>query len=333
MTTSNPGEPPLAVPPANIRRVVFLGTPQASVPSLRALVAAGYEVEAVITQPDRRRGRGSKTIPAPVKAAATELGLTVEHDLAVLDTILVDLAVVVAYGRMIPRRVLERIPMINVHFSLLPRWRGAAPVERAILAGDTQTGVGIMAVAEGLDTGDVYSSSRLAIGSDTTAETLTSDLADLGAELLVTTLAHGLIDADGIPAARPQQGEPTYAAKLTSEERELDFGQSAVDLDRRIRIGRAWTSFRGERLGVERAVPHGDVLVDDQRGTITTVGIDGIMVATPQGSLELVVVKPEGRRSQPVGAWINGSQPRVGERLGAGNPAGDNPAGDDEVQK
>lgn len=313
--------PPLAVPGAELRRLAFLGTPDAAVPSLRALVQAGYEVGLVVTQPDRRRGRGSKLIPSPVKAAAEELDLPVEYDLAALTGADIDLAVVVAYGQLIPRRLLERTAMVNVHFSLLPRWRGAAPVERALLAGDAVTGVCIMAVAGGLDTGDVYATEELVIGPDITAAELTAELADRGARLLVATLDSGLVDDDGVPLAEPQRGEATYAAKLQRSENEVNFGLAAVDVDRRVRIGRAWTMFRGTRLGIDQVRPIPEQVAADQPGTITEVAGEVVLVATADGCVQLVQVKPEGRRSQAVGDWVNGAQPEVGEMLGIPEPS------------
>ena len=184
----------LAVPPHHPRRVAFLGTPEDAVPTLRSLVDAGFDVALVITAPDRRRGRGRSVSPTPVGGAAAELGLPVAHHLDALADVEapVDLGVVVAYGQIVPRSVLERVPMVNLHFSLLPRWRGAAPVERAILAGDEVTGVCVMAVEEGLDTGDVYARAELPLGDDDDAVSVRSELATLGARLMVETLSAGL---------------------------------------------------------------------------------------------------------------------------------------------
>ncbi len=139
-------------------RLAYLGTPQLAVPPLRALVDAGHDVALCVTRPDRRRGRGGQTTPSPVKAAAGELGIAVSHDMDDLLAARVELAVVVAFGRIIPARLLQELSMVNLHFSLLPRWRGAAPVERAILAGDDETGVCLMKIEEGLDSGPVYAS-------------------------------------------------------------------------------------------------------------------------------------------------------------------------------
>lgn len=301
--------PPLAQPPAEIERIVFLGTPEASVPSLRALVEAGYEVAAVITQPDRRRGRGSHLDPSPVKTAALDLGLDVRHRPDdVLDPDLnADLGVVVAFGRILGRKLLERLPMVNVHFSRLPRWRGAAPVERAILAGDTTTGVDIIQVAEGLDEGDVYASVTVDIGPDESAGDLTARLAGLGAELLVKTLSGGL------PRPIPQTGDPVYAAKVEAEERLLDFSEPAELAARRVRLGRAWTRFRGRRLIVEQArVIDGEAPI----GTLTVASDGRWAFGTACGLVVPERVKPEGRRAMSAPDWANGAGLEVGERLG-----------------
>src|SRR5438094_7306712 len=221
-------------------RLVFLGTPEAAVPPLRALVDAGHDVALVVSQPDKRRGRGAALVPSPVKAAATELGLT-RSDL-VDDSLRVgaELGVVVAFGRLIKPHVLDKVPMVNVHFSLLPRWRGAAPVERAILAGDRETGVCIMRLEEGLDTGPVYDREVVAIGEEETVAQLRDRLVDTGTRLLLRRLRAGL----GEPEA--QVGEPTYAAKLDPDELHLDWQLPAVELHRTVRLGRAWTTFRGK---------------------------------------------------------------------------------------
>ena len=173
-------------------RLAYLGTPEMAVPPLRALVAAGHEVVLVVTRADRRRGRGSAASPSPVKAAALELGIPVTDDIEQLLGIDAELGVVVAYGRIIKPHVLAHLPMVNVHFSLLPRWRGAAPVERALLAGDDVTGVCIMDVEEGLDTGGVHARRELPIGPTTTADDLRRDLVAIGTELLLDVLSRPL---------------------------------------------------------------------------------------------------------------------------------------------
>jgi methionyl-tRNA formyltransferase len=174
-------------------RLVFLGTPPAAVPPLRALVEAGHDVALVVTRADKRRGRGAELTPSAVKAAAAELG------------------VVVAFGQLIKPHVLAEVPMVNLHFSLLPRWRGAAPVERAILAGDDETGVCVMDVEEGLDTGGIYALERVRVHPHETADELRARLVAIGTPLLLEVLAR----PGGIGEPMPQDGEPTYAAKLT----------------------------------------------------------------------------------------------------------------------
>ena len=284
--------PPPVDPP---RRLAYLGTPPLAVPPLRALVEAGFEVGLVVSQPDKRRGRGSGLEPSPVKAAALELGLPTSDRVADVVDAGVELGVVVAFGRLIPTAVLERVPMVNLHFSLLPRWRGAAPVERAILAGDDRTGVDLMVVEEELDTGAVFSRAEIPIGPDDSLEDLRHRLVDAGTALLLEGLRHGLRE----PA--PQEGEATYAAKLAPHERELDWSAGAVDVHRRVRVGGAWTTHRGRRLKVHRTnVP--------PRG-------DGPTVAAADGEVELVEVQPEGKPRMAGASWARGARWRPGERL------------------
>jgi methionyl-tRNA formyltransferase len=294
----------IAPVPPHPRRLVFLGTPSLAVPPLRALVAQGYDVALVVTRIDKRRGRGSESSPSPVKAAALELGLTVSHALDDVLSVGADLGIVVAYGRIVPVAILEQLPMINVHFSLLPRWRGAAPMERALLAGDGETGVCIMQLEEGLDTGGVFAKERVAIGPRTTGEELRARLVEVGTDLLVRTLDAGL---DG---PHPQEGEATYAAKLTLAELELRFDRSAAELDRVVRLGGAWTTFRGRRLKVLAAE-----VVRDLR--LAVGELDGAVVGTGDGALRLVTVQPEGRAAMPAPSWLAGARVQPGDVLGA----------------
>lgn len=263
-------------------RLVYLGTPQMAVPPLDALVDAGHEIALVVTNPDRRRGRGGATSPSPVKAAGERLGLPVSHDVDDVLDVGAELGVVVAFGQLIRPNVLAELEFVNLHFSLLPRWRGAAPVERAILAGDHVTGVCVMALEEGLDTGGVYARTEVAIGPTTTAEELRSDLVDVGAELLVDALAAGL----GEPT--PQAGEPTYAKKISADDLRIDWSAPSLEAHRLIRVGGAWTTFRGKRLKI-----HAADLVD--------------------GEIRPTVVQPEGKPRMDYGAWRNGAQPADGE--------------------
>jgi methionyl-tRNA formyltransferase len=284
-------------------RLAFLGTPETSVPTLRALVEAGHDIDLVVTRADRRRGRGSATSPSPVKASALELGLPVTHDIDDLLASDAELGVVVAYGRIIKPHVLAAVPMVNVHFSLLPRWRGAAPVERALLAGDERTGVCIMDVEETLDTGGVYACREVPIGPTTTAAELRSELVELGTELLVDVLAAPL------PAPQPQVGDVTYAEKIAPDELKLAWDRPAIELDRWVRVGGAWTTFRGRRLKVHRAsVEPGD-------GVPGELGADGT-VGTGDRSLRLLTVQPEGKAAMPWADFANGAHPRPGEQLG-----------------
>ena len=239
-----------------------------------------------------------------MKAAAVELGLPVTHDIDDLLTTDVDLGVVVAYGRIIKPHVLVVLPMVNVHFSLLPRWRGAAPVERAILAGDATTGVCIMDVEETLDTGGIYACREVPLGAATTATELRSTLVQLGTELLVDVLSSPL------PTPQPQTGEVTYAEKLSPDELQLRWARPAIELDRVVRVGGAWTTFRGRRLKVHRAS-----VGTDGGGVFGTLGPDGI-VTTGAGTLRLLQVQPEGKGVLSWADFANGARPQPGESLG-----------------
>lgn len=297
--------------------LAFLGTPEAAVPSLRALVTAGHDVRLVVSQPDRRRGRGGALVASPVKAAAADLGLPVTDRLDdVLDSG-AELAVVVAYGRIVPQRVLDAVPMVNVHFSLLPRWRGAAPVERALLAGDEVTGVCLMRLEAGLDTGPVLARQPVAIGPDEQADELTARLARVGADLLVATLTGG---PSALGAGEPQQGEPTYAAKIDPAELRIDWARPADAVVRLVRLGRAYTSFRGQRLLVLRGAPGPATTASP--GTLLPVAT---VAAGDGGSVRLLTVQPEGRRPVDGVAWWHGARPRTDERLG--EPVGSPDAG------
>lgn len=259
-------------------RLAFMGTPEFAVPSLDALVAAGHEVVAVYTQPPRPANRGKKLTPSAVQQRAEELGLPVytplslrnaeaQAEFAALD---LDVAVVAAYGLILPQAILDapKHGCLNVHGSLLPRWRGAAPVQRAILAGDEKTGVMVMQMEAGLDTGPVRATTEIEIGTKTTGE-LTAELAELGAELMVIVLQ----DMSAHPAvAQPDDGV-TYAAKIDKAETRIDFTRSAEQVERQIRAFNpapgAWFEYDGERYRIleVQVIPahpkiHGEVLDD-----------------------------------------------------------------------
>lgn len=293
-------------PPRKPSRLVYLGTPELAVPPLRALHAAGFAIPLVVSRPDKRRGRGKTMSPSPVKAAALELGLATTDDLAEATEVGADLGVVVAYGRIIPTSVLERLPMVNLHFSILPRWRGAAPVERAILAGDAETGVCLMGVAPELDAGPVHRCDVVDIGSDETLDELRRRLVELGAKMLVEELSTGLAPGE------EQSGEITYADKIEPHEHRLDFTLPASSLHRIIRLGRAWCTFRDRRLKVLAARPIEGV----GAGEVAAGSLDGPIVATGCGRLELIEVQPEGRKPMTAAAWLQGIRPEPGERLG-----------------
>ena len=293
----------LARPPARPRRLAYLGTPEVAVEPLRALVRAGFEIPLVVSGPDKRRGRGSERSASPVKAAALELGL---HVTDVLDDVRdadVDLGVVVAYGRLIPKSLLELVPMINIHFSLLPRWRGAAPVERALLEGDTETGVCLMDIGVELDTGDVYARSTTSITGIDTLQTLRTRLVGLGSALLVESLLEGL------PTPIPQDGEASYAKKISPSDLEIDWSASAEEINRQVRLGGAWTTFRGSRFKIHEAA-----VVSGHTGSPGS--LDGTVAGCGTGGLDLVVVQPEGKARQAADAWRNGARPTPDERFG-----------------
>ena len=277
-------------------RLAYFGTPEMAVPPLQALVAAGHDVALVVTRVDKRRGRGSELSPSPVKAAALELGLPVSHS---VDDVLgrdIELGVVVAFGQLIKPHVLTEVPMVNMHFSLLPRWRGAAPVERALLAGDTETGVCLMRLEEGLDTGPIYDTVRLPIAATATADDLRRDLVAIGTDQLVRCLA--------APLAQPvpQQGEPLHAAKIRPEELRIDWSQPAEHINRLVRLGGAWTTFREKRLKV-LAVSSGESEDDAWERS----------AEQPLPGLRLVTVQPEGKGPMPYADFARGARPQNDE--------------------
>lgn len=300
MTAPPPAEVPVAG--GEIRRIVYLGTPDLAVPPLLALHEAGYEIPLVVSRADKRRRRGSGDVPSPVKEAALELGLDVTHELDDVRGVEADLGVIVAYGRIIPASLLDRLAMVNLHFSLLPRWRGAAPVERAILSGDERTGVCLMAVEEGLDTGGVFRRDEVEIGVDETLDELRNRLVRIGSGQLLAALA------DGFGEPVPQDGEPVTAAKILPEEQVIDWDRPAVDIHRQVRVGGAWTTLRGKRFKIHRSA-----LADAVAGPPGT--IDGLTVATADGGLLLVEVQGAGKARQDAATWRNGAQLRASDRL------------------
>ena len=281
----------LAVPPEGpIRRVAYLGTPELAVPPLRALVDDGVDVALVVSQPDRRRGRGSDLVPSPVKAAALELGLPVTDRVDdVLDAD-VPLGVVVAFGRLIKPHVLEAVPMVNLHFSLLPRWRGAAPVERAILAGDERTGVDLMAVEEGLDTGGTYRRTEVPIGPDDTLEEL-----------------RGRPGRRGHPAARRPRcreglGDPTPQVGRADLRRQAHRRGPPPRLER-VRPSTSTAACASATRGRRTTASASRCGARTSRRAATARGS-----RAADGEVELVEVQPEGKGRMDAKAWANGAR-------------------------
>ena len=295
-------------------RVVYFGTPEVAVPPLQALYRAGHDVALVVTRPPKRRGRRQEPTPSPVAAAAAKMVLAVTSYLTDALHVEADLGVVVAYGEHIGDEVLERRRTVNLHFSLLPRWRGAAPVERAILAGDTETGVCLMDVASEIDAGAVYRWASTPIEPQESATELRARLCELGIGLLLDALSEGF----GDPA--PQSGEITWADKISSPELRIDWTAPADHVLRLVRVGGAWTTYRDRRLKVLEARLY--ELGTGQPGAAGTISLvsrsgDGPAptVATGSGAVELVTLQSEGRAAAPARDWANGARIAGGERF------------------
>jgi methionyl-tRNA formyltransferase len=289
--------------PDRPRRLVYLGTPDVAVPPLRALHAAGFDIPLVVTRADKKRGRGGELSPSPVRAAAQQLAIPTTTDVDAALDVGAELGVVVAFGRIIKPHVLDALPMVNLHFSLLPRWRGAAPVERAILAGDPETGVCLMEVAEGLDEGGVYRRLATPIDPDETLDELRGRLVALGSTQLVDALRDGLGDPE------PQEGDVTYAEKIAKAEHAIDWAGPASLVHATVRIGDAWTTVAGRRLKVHRT----SIL---ERGDLSPGQTDGTAVGTGTTAIELVEVQPEGKPRRAGRDWANGAQLGPDDRLG-----------------
>lgn len=305
-------------------KVAFAGTPEFAAVALDALIASEHEVVVVLTQPDRPAGRGRKLAPSAVKQRALAAGIPVQQPLSLRDeaaqaelaSIGADVLVVAAYGLILPQAVLDMPAMgcLNIHGSLLPRWRGAAPIHRAILAGDAQTGICIMQMDAGLDTGDVLLERRLDIGENETAAQLHDRLAALGASALLESLAahcRGELQA----VVQPEEGI-TYAEKLSKAEARLDFSLPAREIHRRIRAFNPWpvaeASLRGERVRVwlSRPVPEADIdlpaLTDIAPGTVLDVLPDALRVRTGDGLIDLLQLQWPGKKMQDAAVFSQG---------------------------
>tara|TARA_Y100000817_G_C16832874_1_gene534319 strand:- start:471 stop:1361 length:891 start_codon:yes stop_codon:yes gene_type:complete len=289
--------------PERVRKVVYLGTPEVAVAPLKKIHEAGIEVTLVITGEDKRRGRGKWKSPTPVKEEAQQLGIPVSHQLDDIYNATADIGVVVAYGKLIPEEILSQLPMVNIHFSLLPQWRGAAPLERAILSGDDRTGVCIMQVEKELDSGGIFRKQEVAISEDESLVSLREKLSKQGNALLVDCLINGF----GVPT--PQEGEPSYARKISSDDLKVDWNDSAEQILRVIRLGNAWTTIKGSRLGIQEAT--------SSFGPELSIGeLQGTKVGTGQGAIELISVKPSGRKQMDANSWTNGLHLNNQDRLG-----------------
>lgn len=310
-------------------RLIFAGTPAFAACSLGSVLEAGHEVALVLTQPDRPAGRGLKPAPREVKALASARRLHVEQPANLKDPATIEqlralnaqVMVVAAYGLILPRTVLESFPLgcINVHGSLLPRWRGAAPIQRAILAGDARTGVCIMQMEAGLDTGPVLLSEALDIDPRDNAQSLHDRLAELGSRCLCRALA--ALEAGGLPAHTQSAQGVTYATKITKEEAILDWHEDAGSLERRVRALNpapvARSALGPEVLKVWQATALPLQTGGAGPGEIVAVTADAVTVACGQGVLRLEVLQRAGGRPLPVAQFVNGFPLGAGMRLGA----------------
>jgi methionyl-tRNA formyltransferase len=281
-------------------RLAFMGTPDFAVPTLAELIAQGHDIAAVYSQPPRPKGRGMALEPSPVHQFAQRAGLPVRHpislkgeteqaEFAALD---LDAAIVVAYGLLLPKAILEapRLGCFNLHASLLPRWRGAAPIQRAVMAGDEETGVMVMQMEEGLDTGPVLMAERVRIGRKTSGE-LTAELSRLGADLMVRAL--GALERGAVTPQPQAEAGITYARKITKDEARIDWSKSAAEIDMMIRglapSPGAFTEAKGDRLKILSAMPMKD------RGNPGEVLTDDLTVACGEGALKLLKVQRAGK--------------------------------------
>ena len=309
------------------RRVVFFGTPSFAVPSLAALLDSPDNVVAVVTQPDRPRGRGQKVRPEAVKILAQTRGLEIlqpdrlgdEAFLSRFRSLSPDLAVVAAYGRILPSLLLQLPPLgfLNVHASLLPRWRGAAPVHRAILAGDLVTGVTIMRVVPALDAGPMLTSVSVDIGLEETSAELEARLATLGADLLASTLQRMV--SRPIAETPQDEGHVTYAPRLQRRESRIDWARPAAAVHNQIRGLQPWplatALLHGRRVMFHRSQVVSDIIEAGEPGTISAIGTDAFVVATRPGAVRILELQAEGRQPLRAPEFVRGSRLTAGLRF------------------
>ena len=307
-------------------RIIFMGTPDFAVPSLKALVGKGFQIPLVVTQPDRPAGRGRKLTPPPVKVVAENLGLQVvqpekikdnEEFKRLIETINPDLIVVVAYGKILPSWLLNlpRYGCINLHASLLPEYRGASPIQSALLDGKTQTGVTVMKITEELDAGDILSQKVVPIDRSDNAQTLHDKLANVGAELLVETLP---LYIEGKITPIPQDdSKATYCTRITKEMGKIDWKEPAEKIFNKIRAFTPWpsayTSFNGKHLKIVWAEPI-DCQVNASPGTVLKADKE-LVVATGKGCLKVEKLKPEGRKEMSAEEFLRGYSIKTGDKL------------------
>ncbi|HJM28864.1 MAG: methionyl-tRNA formyltransferase [Acidimicrobiales bacterium] len=279
--------------PERVQKVVYLGTPEIAVSPLREIYNNGIEITLVVTGEDKRRGRGGTKTPTPVKVEAQKLGIPVSHRLEDIESVKAELGVVVAYGKLIPEETLQVLPMVNIHFSLLPRWRGAAPLERAILSGDRYTGVCIMQVDKELDAGGIFRMKEVPILEEDSLGELKEKLSAEGNKLLLDCFNKGF----GEPV--PQKGEATYAKKITADDFRLDWNKSAEQIHRIVRLGKGWTTIKGKRLRILE-------IENSYDENLNPGEIKGTKVGTGEGTIELLTVKPSGKEAMDARSWANG---------------------------
>ena len=307
-------------------KIIFAGTPEFSVSPLQALLESGHEVIAVYTQPDRPAGRGRELKPSPVKQVALDAGISVhqpvnfknDEDLELLESLQADLMVVVAYGLILPQRVLDapRYGCFNIHASVLPRWRGAAPIQRAIQAGDVETGVTIMQMEAGLDTGPMLLVEKIPIGENETAGELHDRLAPLGASALIQTIE--LLLAGKLQPESQNDELAVYAHKLDKKEAEIDWQQSAQQINRDIRAFNPWPVSYTKLDNKTFRIWESSVL-DTQKmavpGTVIATSADGIDVVTGDGCLRIKQLQPQGKRVMSARDFLNANNPE-GKQFG-----------------
>ncbi|MUT66826.1 methionyl-tRNA formyltransferase [Paenibacillus sp. NEAU-GSW1] len=314
-------------------RIVFMGTPEFAVPSLHLLLEQGYEIAAVVSQPDRPKGRKRTLTPPPVKEAALALGLPVlqpermrsPEAVAAIAELQPDLIVTAAYGQILPKAVLElpRLGCINVHGSLLPKYRGGAPIQRSIMNGEKVTGVTIMYMAEGLDTGDMISKVEVSITDEDTSGTLFEKLSAAGAELLGRTLP--ALIAGEITAVPQADEQATYAPNLTRDDERIDWSRSARQIYDQVRglspMAGAFTTLQGEVFKIWKCEnPNAGSAAGSSAatpGTVLEASARGIAVQTGDGVLTLLDIQPSGKRMMTAAEWLAGSKLPAGTMLGS----------------